>query len=94
LGGFGSAIAYAGKNAFLALPDRGPNAVAFDDAIDSTASYINRFHTVTMDLNPNNSGGLPFSLTPTLRAPLCSGAFRPWFTAAVPVWAWARARLH
>jgi Esterase-like activity of phytase len=68
LGGFGSAIAYAGNNTFLALPDRGPNAVEFDDAIDNTASYINRFHTVTMDLEPNTSGGLPFSLTPTLRA--------------------------
>ena len=27
LGGFGSAIAYAGGSTFLALPDRGPNAV-------------------------------------------------------------------
>src|SRR5580704_17241186 len=31
LGGLGSAIAYAGNNTFLALPDRGPNAVEFDD---------------------------------------------------------------
>jgi len=69
LGGFGSAIAYASGNTFLALPDRGPNAVPFDSAIDDTASYINRFHTVTMDLDPNTSGtGLPFTLTPTLRA--------------------------
>ena len=69
LGGFGSAIAYAGGNTFLALPDRGPNAVEFDDNIDSTDSYINRFHTVTMDLKANKSGsGLPFTLTPTLRA--------------------------
>ncbi len=67
LGGFGSAITYAGGNTFLALPDRGPNAIEFDDAIDNTASYVNRFHTVTMDLKPNNSGtGLPFTLTPTL----------------------------
>jgi hypothetical protein len=28
LGGMGSAIAYAGGNTFLALPDRGPNAKA------------------------------------------------------------------
>ena len=51
LGGFGSAIAYASGNTFLALPDRGPNAIEFDDAIDNTASYVNRFHTVTMDLH-------------------------------------------
>jgi hypothetical protein len=69
LGGLGSAIAYASGNTFLALPDRGPNAVTFDPAIDNTASYINRFHTITMDLDRNTSGtGLPFTLTPTLRA--------------------------
>lgn len=69
LGGFGSAIAYASGNTFLALPDRGPNAVEFDDAIDNTASYINRFHTVKMQLTPNTSGsGLPFTLTPELKA--------------------------
>jgi hypothetical protein len=69
LGGLGSAIAYASGNTFLALPDRGPNAIPFDSAIDDTASYINRFHTITMDLDPNTSGtGLPFTLTPTLRA--------------------------
>ncbi len=69
LGGFGSAIAYAGGNTFLALPDRGPNAVSFDSNIDDTVSYINRFHTVIMDLDPNTSRtGLPFTLTPTLRA--------------------------
>src|ERR1700729_1159660 len=69
LGGFWSAIAYAGGSTFLALPDRGPNAVEFDDAIDNTASYINRFHTVSMNLAPNTSGsGLPFNLTPNLRA--------------------------
>jgi len=68
LGGFGSAITYASGNTFLALPDRGPNAVPFDAAIDDTVSYINRFHTVTMDLTPNKSGtGLPFNLTPTLQ---------------------------
>lgn len=69
LGGFGSAIAYASGNTFLALPDRGPNAVPFDSAIDDTASYVNRFHTITMDLDRNTTGtGLPFTLTPTLRA--------------------------
>jgi Esterase-like activity of phytase len=67
LGGFGSAIAYAGNTTFLALPDRGPNAVSFDSAIDDTVIYINRFHTVTMDLELNTTGhGRPFTLTPTL----------------------------
>jgi Esterase-like activity of phytase len=69
LGGFGSGIAYASGNTFLALPDRGPNAVPFDSAIDDTASYITRFHTITMELDPNTTGaGLPFTLTPKLRA--------------------------
>jgi Esterase-like activity of phytase len=69
LGGLGSAIAYASGNTFLALPDRGPNAVEFDDAIDSTASYVERFHTITMNLEPNRTAtGLPFTLTPRLRA--------------------------
>jgi Esterase-like activity of phytase len=69
LGGLGSGLAYAAGNTFLALPDRGPNAVTFNPAIDNTASYINRFHTITMDLVPNITGtGLPFTLTPKLRA--------------------------
>jgi len=69
LGGFGSAITYASGNTFLALPDRGPNAVAFDALIDSTASYVNRFHTINMNLEPNrNSTGLPYTLVPEMRA--------------------------
>lgn len=69
LGGLGSGIAYASGNTFVALPDRGPNAVSFDSSIDDTVSYINRFHTITMNLTPNTSGtGLPFTLTPQLRA--------------------------
>jgi hypothetical protein len=67
LGGMGSAITYASGNTFLALPDRGPNAVSFDSLIDDTASYIPRFHTITMDLTPSKSTVLPYSLTPTLR---------------------------
>jgi hypothetical protein len=67
LGGLGSAITYAGGNTFLALPDRGPNAVEFNDAVDNTVTYINRFHTVQAELKANNSGnGLPFELTPQL----------------------------
>jgi Esterase-like activity of phytase len=52
--------------------------VTFDAAIDNTASYVNRFHTVTMDLSPKTnvagysdctgSPSLPLKLTPTLRA--------------------------
>jgi hypothetical protein len=69
LGGFGSAITNAGGYTFLALPDRGPNAVSYDSSIDDTVSYINRFHTVSMSLSPSKSGsGLPFNLTPKLRA--------------------------
>jgi hypothetical protein len=68
LGGLGSAITYAGGRTFLALPDRGPNALEYDDAVDNTVSYINRFHTVTMDLQRNHGSGLPFTLTPTLSA--------------------------
>ena len=69
LGGLGSAIAYAGNNTFLALPDRGPNAVEFDDDIDNTVSYVNRFHTISMDLHPSPQAvGLPYQLTPTLNS--------------------------
>jgi len=92
LGGFGSSIAYAGGDTFLMLPDRGPNAVEYASSIDSTVSYINRFHTFNLRLlpvTPSDAGvqdsnttpnpvsgltppfdvtGLPFILTPTLRA--------------------------
>jgi hypothetical protein len=67
LGGLGSGLAYASGNTFLALPDRGPNAVSFDSLIDNTVTYIPRFHTVTMDLEPQHGAGLPFTLTPKLR---------------------------
>jgi hypothetical protein len=78
LGGFGSAICYASGNTFLALPDRGPNAMPFDSNINDTDSYINRFHTISMDLQPNTSGtGLPFNLTPTLRATTLLWSFTP-----------------
>jgi len=65
LGGFGSGICWAGGNTFLAVPDRGPNAVAWASSIDDTTSYIERFHTITMQLEPS-PGPLPFTLTPTL----------------------------
>ena len=63
LGGFGSAITYAGGSAFLALPDRGPNAISYDSNLDDTVSYINRFHTINFELSPKNGSlGTPFSL--------------------------------
>lgn len=73
LGGIGSGLAYAGGTTFLALPDRGPNAVDYGAApIDQTTSYIPRFHTFDLSLAPNpnyptEAGSLPQVLTPTLR---------------------------
>ena len=69
LGGLGSGLAYAGGNTFIAIPDRGPNATAYNSAVDDTTSYIARFHTLTLDLTVNAAGSpLPFTLTPTLTA--------------------------
>lgn len=66
-GGIGSGLAYAGGNTFLAVPDRGPNAKVYNDAVDSTASFIARFHTLTMTLAPSLPGAaLPYTLTPQL----------------------------
>lgn len=70
LGGIGSALAWAGGNVFVALPDRGPNAVAWNADIDDTTSYIPRLHTLRLDLQPvpDAATGLPFTLAPTLLA--------------------------
>jgi hypothetical protein len=68
LGGFGSAITYAGGTAFLTLPDRGPNAIPFDSPLSDTVSYINRFHTVNFELGPKNGLGTPFTLDLSLRS--------------------------
>jgi hypothetical protein len=66
-GGIGSGLAYAGDNIFIAVPDRGPNATAYNSNVDDTASYIPRFHTLSMSLTPNAPGAaLPFMLTPKL----------------------------
>ena len=67
LGGLGSAMTYDAGKKFLLLPDRGPNATPFDSLIDDTVSYINRFHTVEMDLDANPAGPLPFTLTARLQ---------------------------
>src|SRR5215510_4661672 len=65
LGGMGSGLAYAGGNIFLGLPDRGPNAKPYNSAVDDTASYIARFHTLSLSLAPSDPGAaLPFTLTP------------------------------
>src|SRR5215831_7431629 len=66
LGGFGSGIAHAGGDRFVAVPDRGPNAVEFDACVDNTVSYINRFHELRLRLKPSSDPGLPFELTPFL----------------------------
>ncbi|MBS0451731.1 MAG: esterase-like activity of phytase family protein [Proteobacteria bacterium] len=68
LGGMGSGLAWAGGNTFLALPDRGPNAVAWNASVDNTTSYIPRFHTLQMHLKRRSDAatGLPFTLEPVL----------------------------
>lgn len=67
--GAGSGLAYAGGATFLALPDRGPNATPYNEAVDNTSSYIPRFHTVVMTLQPAAAGApLPMVVTPRLEA--------------------------
>lgn len=65
LGGVGSGLAWAGGNTFIAVPDRGPNATAWNAAVDNTTSYIPRLQTVTLDLQQQSG---VFTLTPTLTA--------------------------
>lgn len=68
LGGLGSGLAWAGGNTFLALPDRGPNATAWNSALDDTTSFIPRFHTLQLNLIASAPGAaLPYTLTPTLQ---------------------------
>ena len=65
LGGIGSALAYAGCNSFVALPDRGPNAVSYNAAVDDTTSFIPRFQALHLSLAPADAGApLPYVLTP------------------------------
>jgi phytase-like protein len=65
LGGMGSALAYAGCNSFVGLPDRGPNALVYNPAVDNTTSYIPRFHALHLALAPAPAGAtLPYVLTP------------------------------
>jgi Esterase-like activity of phytase len=83
LGGIGSGLAYAGDSIFLGLPDRGPNANAYNGAVDDTVSYIARFQTLSLKLRRAKVGStLPFALTPALcdstllssRTPLAYGS--------------------
>ena len=65
LGGIGSGLAWAGGSSFVAVPDRGPNAVTYNAALDNTSSYVSRLENVTLALTPGTSGGQG-TLTPTL----------------------------
>ena len=77
LGGLGSGLAHLSGDTFLALPDRGPNAVGYNSSIDDTVSYINRFHTVKMHLAPNSGSGLPYVITPQLESTTLLSSFTP-----------------
>ena len=66
LGGMGSGLGYAGGTTFYATPDRGPNALSYNTAVDDTTSYISRFQTLNLALTASAGGALPFTLTPTL----------------------------
>lgn len=64
LGGIGSGFAYSGVgNRFLATPDRGPNAVVYNTAVDNTASYIDRFQEIDLSITQVGSS---WNITPTL----------------------------
>ena len=78
LGGFGSGISQLSGDTFVAVPDRGPNGVSYNPLVDDTDSYINRFHTIKMNLAENTSGaGLPFTITPELQATTLLHALLP-----------------
>ena len=66
LGGLGSGLAWAGGTTFLALPDRGPNAAAWNSFVDNTTSWIPRVQTLTLTLQPVADGSLPFTLQAAL----------------------------
>lgn len=90
-GGIGSGLAWAGGNTFLALPDRGPNASAWNAGVDNTTSYISRFQTLSLGLTQSSNGGsYSYSLMPTLKGttllssstPLNYGAVAPSINSA------------
>jgi Esterase-like activity of phytase len=64
LGGLGSGIAYAGGQTFLALPDRGPNALAYKGEVDNTTSFVARFHTLKVRLSEQGTDAkLPITMS-------------------------------
>lgn len=69
LGGLGSGLTWAGGNTLLAVPDRRPNATAYNSLVDDTTSYTAPFHTLTTGLTPAATGSsLPFDLIVSLNA--------------------------
>ncbi len=65
LGAFGSGIAYTGQgNRFVAVPDRGPNAVSSNTAVDDTTSYQARIQEI--DLNISGATVTPVLVKTTL----------------------------
>lgn len=68
LGGLGSGMTYVSGKTFLAVPDRGPNAIPFNSLVDDTVSYITRFHTLSLDLKKQNNGDLPYTVTTKLES--------------------------
>jgi hypothetical protein len=80
LGGLGSGLAHVSGDRFLAIPDRGPNAVEYNASIDNTASYIERFHTIRMNLaksKKSDSTSLPFTIEPELESTQLLSSFTP-----------------
>lgn len=67
LGGVGSGLAWAGGSTFLALGDRGPNAVDWNAAVDNTTSWIPRFHTLDLSLVATPGSSLPYAVQATLK---------------------------
>ena len=63
LGGLGSGVAWAGGTTYVAVPDRGPNAVTYNAAVDNTSSFIARLQTINLGLTVN---GAAVTVTPTL----------------------------
>lgn len=81
-GGIGSGLAYAGGDRFIAVPDRGPNANAYNADIDHTTSFIPRFHTLSLALTPSPAGAaLPFTLAPKLLETTLLSSSTPLFYA-------------
>lgn len=68
LGGLGSGLVHLRCDQFLAMPDRGPNALHYNPAVSDTTSYIARFHTLDLHLRPTPHDRLKYALVPTLQA--------------------------